>query len=134
MTTPEAQGERDLAAVLSDFARTMATDFPIQGILDELVRRIVGVLPITAAGVTLIAPGIAPRYVAASSEAALQFEQLQTELDEGPCIEAYKSGIAIAIPDLTLDSRFPRFTPKAWLPAWRPCSRSRSIRGPSRAC
>ena len=113
MSTPESQGERDLAAVLSDFARTMATDFPIQGILDELVKRIVGVLPITAAGVTLISPGIAPRYVAASNDAALQFEQLQTELDEGPCIEAYKSGIAIAIPDLRREPRFPRFAPKA---------------------
>ena len=29
----------DLADVLSEFARTMATDFPIQGILDHLVGR-----------------------------------------------------------------------------------------------
>ena len=43
--------------MLSEFARTMVTDFPIQGILDHLVRRIVDILPITAAGVTLIAPG-----------------------------------------------------------------------------
>ena len=42
--------EEKLSAVLSDFARTMATDFPIQGILDHLVERIVDVLPVTAAG------------------------------------------------------------------------------------
>ena len=49
----------------------MATDFPIQGILDHLVERIVQIMPITGAGVTLIAEGSAPRYVAASSEAAM---------------------------------------------------------------
>jgi hypothetical protein len=46
--------------VLSEFARTMVTDFPIQGILDHLVLRIVDILPITAAAVTLIAPGSNP--------------------------------------------------------------------------
>jgi diguanylate cyclase (GGDEF)-like protein len=38
----------DLSDVLSEFARTMITDFPIQGILDHLVKRIVEILPVTA--------------------------------------------------------------------------------------
>ena len=71
--------EQKLSDVLSEFARTMVTDFPIQGILDHLVERIVDVLPITAAGVTLISPGTDPRYVAASDESALRFEELQTD-------------------------------------------------------
>ena len=83
--------DQQLSDVLSEFARTMVTDFPIQGILDHLVQRIVNVLPITAAGVTLISPGIDPRYVAASNGSALQFEQLQTELGEGPCLAARAS-------------------------------------------
>ena len=36
--------ERQLSEVLSEFARTMITDFPIQAILDHLVERIVDVL------------------------------------------------------------------------------------------
>jgi diguanylate cyclase (GGDEF)-like protein len=103
----------DLSVVLSEFARTMLTDFPIQGILDHLVKRIVDVLPITAAGVTLIAPGLDPRYVAASDESALRYEKLQTELDEGPCLAAYGSGEAISVPDLRLEDRFPAFSPRA---------------------
>jgi diguanylate cyclase (GGDEF)-like protein len=103
----------DLSTVLSEFARTMLTDFPIQGILDHLVKRIVDVLPITAAGVTLIAPGLDPRYVAASDESALRYEKLQTELDEGPCLAAYGSGEAISVPDLRLEDRFPAFSPRA---------------------
>ena len=81
--------ERRLSDVLSEFARTLVTDFPIQAILDHLVVRIVDVLPISAAGVTLISPGSDPHYIAASDDAAMRFEQLQTELGEGPCLVAY---------------------------------------------
>lgn len=47
--------------MLTQFARTMVTDFPIEAILNRLVERIVEILPITAAGVTLIEPGAFPR-------------------------------------------------------------------------
>jgi diguanylate cyclase (GGDEF)-like protein len=106
--------EQQLSHVLSEFARTLVTDFPIQGILDHLVQRIVDVLPITAAGVTLISPGMDPRYVAASDESALRFEQLQTELGEGPCVAAYRTGDAVAVADLREDPRFPKFGPRAF--------------------
>ena len=105
--------KEDLSDVLSEFARTMVTNFPIQGILDHLVRRIVDIMPITAAGVTLIAPDLEPRYVAASDASALLYEKLQTELGEGPCLAAYTTGAAIAIPDLKCEERFPAFTPRA---------------------
>jgi diguanylate cyclase (GGDEF)-like protein len=105
--------KEDLADVLSEFARTMVTNFPIQGILDHLVVRIVDILPITAAGVTVITPGLEPRYVAASSPSALRYEKLQSELGEGPCLAAYRTGQAISAPDLTVEHRFARFTPRA---------------------
>ena len=105
--------EKQLSGVLSEFARTMLTDFPIQGILDHLVQRIVDILPVTAAGVTLISPHTDPEYVAASNDDALKYEQLQTELGEGPCIEAYESGKAVSIPDLREEIRFPKFTSHA---------------------
>ncbi len=105
--------KEDLSDVLSEFARTMVTDFPIQGILDHLVKRIVEIMPITAAGVTLIAPGLEPRYVAASDLSALRYEKLQTELGEGPCLAAFGADAAISVPDLRLEGRFPRFSPRA---------------------
>src|SRR3981081_1079696 len=105
--------EQQLSEVLSEFARTMVTNFPIQGILDHLVTRLVDVLPISAAGVTLISPGTDPRYVAASDESALRFEELQTELGEGPCLLAYQTGEAVAVADLRDEVRFPMFAPRA---------------------
>ena len=98
-----------LAAVLVEFARTMITDFSIQGILDRLVESIVDMLAISCAGVTIIEAGAAPRYIAASDAAALEFEKLQTELGEGPCIAAYQSDRPVIIPDLRAEERFPRF-------------------------
>jgi diguanylate cyclase (GGDEF)-like protein len=101
--------EGRLSDVLSEFARTLVTDFPIQAILDHLVGRIVDVLPVTGAGVSLISPGEDPWYVAASDEMALRFEKLQSELGQGPCVAAYESGEAVSIPDLSKDDRFPEF-------------------------
>lgn len=105
--------EDKLSAVLSEFARTLVTDFPIQGILDHLVERIVEILPITAAGVTLISAGKAPRYVAASNDAALRFEKLQASIWQGPCLEAYETGKAVAVANLRADTRFPQFAAEA---------------------
>src|SRR5450755_4619825 len=105
--------DSDLSRVLSEFARTLTTDFPIQGILDHLVKRIVEVLPISAAGVALISPASPPHYSAASDASALRFERIQTEMGEGPCLMAYNTGEAVAVPDLVYDTRFPTFGPPA---------------------
>ena len=102
-----------LSVVLSEFARTLVTDFPIQGILDHLVRRIVDIMPISAAGVSLISPTSQPHIVAGSDESAVRYEHLQTTLGEGPCLAAYETDGPISIPDLAQDDRFPRFAKSA---------------------
>ena len=99
--------------MLSEFARTLVTDFPIQGILDHLVLRIVDLLPIEAAGVSLISPTKNPRLIAGSDESAVRYEQLQTALGEGPCVAAFETDEPISIPDLAEDDRFPRFAEQA---------------------
>jgi diguanylate cyclase (GGDEF)-like protein len=105
--------EHRLSAVLSEFARTMVTDFPIQAILDRLVHRIIEILPVTAAGVTLIGENREPHYIAASDESALRFESLQTRLGQGPCLAAYLTGQPVAVPDVANDQLFSLFSPAA---------------------
>jgi diguanylate cyclase (GGDEF)-like protein len=56
---------------------------------------------------------MAPRYIAASDKNALRFERLQTKIGEGPCLSAFESGEPVAVPDLTMDGRFPHFAPAA---------------------
>lgn len=105
--------EDGLSVVLSEFARTLVTDFPIQGILDHLVGRIVDILPIDAAGVSLISPTTHPHLIAGSDESAVRYEHLQTELGEGPCLAAYETDGPISIPNVVDDTRFPRFAKSA---------------------
>ena len=102
-----------LSDVLSEFARTLVTDFPIQGILDHLVLRIVDILPVEAAGVSLISPTTHPRFIAGSDESAMRYERLQAELGEGPCLAAFDTDVPISVPDLADDGRFPRFAEQA---------------------
>lgn len=102
-----------LAVVLADFARNLLTEFPVQAILDRLVDRIVQILPITAAGVTLIANDVDPHYISASSDDALRFEQLQSKLGEGPCVTAFETGQPVSVADLEDDERFPQYATQA---------------------
>lgn len=104
---------RQLSDLLSEFARTLVTNFPIQSILDHLVVRIAEVLPIGSAGVTLISETLEPRHIAASDESALRFVKLQTEMGEGPCMSAYRTGNAVVVPELREDQLFPNFSPRA---------------------
>lgn len=107
------KSEDDLATVLSEFARTMMSDFPIQTVLDRLVRRIVDILPIDAAAISLMSLNTDPRIIAGSDASATRYEHLQTVLGEGPCIAAYESNQQISIADLAEDDRFPRYTRQA---------------------
>jgi diguanylate cyclase (GGDEF)-like protein len=107
-----SQSEK-LADLLADFARTLGGDFRVQDILDHLVERIVDVLPVTGAGVMLMGAGNDLPFVAASNEAIQAIETLQNELGEGPCLEAYRSGQAVAVPDLSEDDRFADFSERA---------------------
>ena len=76
--------EPRLTAVLSDFARTLVTGSSIQDILDHLVVRIVEMLPVTAAGVSLMRPDEPPRFLATSDGTALRYQELQDRLRRGP--------------------------------------------------
>lgn len=105
--------EGKLAQVLSDLARTMITDSPMQGIADRLAKCIVEVLPVTSAGVTLIVPETGSRYTAASDATALRYEQLQNDIQDGPFHVAHATGEAVRVADLHADVRFSQFAAAA---------------------
>ena len=105
--------EQRLATVLVDFARTLTTDFSIQTILDQLVDRVVEVIPVDGAGVLLMDSDTEHHFVAASDDVILGVEALQMDLQEGPCLEAYRAGRHVAVRDLTQDTTFLHFSPAA---------------------
>jgi diguanylate cyclase (GGDEF)-like protein len=105
--------ELPLTRVLIEFAEILGTDFSVPTILDHLVNRIVDLVPITGAGVMLMNAEQELRFVAASNDAVRIIETLENELHEGPCLTAYQTGEQVAVPDLNVDVRFPRFSPRA---------------------
>lgn len=105
--------EQRLTAVLVEFARTLTADFSIQTILDRLVQRVVEVIPVDGAGVLLMDSDVEHHFVAASDDAILGIETLQMDLQEGPCLVAYRTGRAVAIRDLANDTTFTHFSPAA---------------------
>jgi diguanylate cyclase (GGDEF)-like protein len=113
-TSPaQVNSDRQLARVLVEFAKTLGTDFPVQKILDRLVLRVLDVVPVTGAGVMLMGDGDELHFVAASDDRIQQIQVLQNELAEGPCLQAYRTSRPVAVPDLSVDDRFPRFSPRA---------------------
>ena len=107
---PSASG---LTQVLVEFAQAMADEMSMQRILDHLVTRMAEVLPVTGAGVMLMGDGDELHFVAASNDVVLRIESLQNELHEGPCLQAFRTGEAVFLSDLTADVRFPRFSQRA---------------------
>jgi diguanylate cyclase (GGDEF)-like protein len=105
--------DQPLTQVLVEFAEILGTDFSVPMILDHLVKRIVDILPITGVGVMLMGAAQELHFVAASNGTVMSIEALQNELIEGPCLDAYNTGKAVAVPDLSVDDRFPRFSPRA---------------------
>jgi diguanylate cyclase (GGDEF)-like protein len=105
--------DAQLVAVLSEFARTLLTDYPVKAILDRLVRRIGDVLPLSGASISLVAPGWGSNHVAASSELGLRLARVQSGMHEGPANDAFVTGDTVSAPDLTTDDRYPLFAQAA---------------------
>ena len=110
--------EAKLSAVLCELAQTLVSDTPVRGILDHLVERTVELLPVTAAGVSLLEPASPSAVTVASNDVAHRCERLQLELGEGPGPSAVECGEVVAVPDLGAgDDRFGRAAADAGIAA-----------------
>ncbi|WP_405976719.1 GAF and ANTAR domain-containing protein [Streptomyces sp. NBC_00988] len=92
----------------------MVADFDLMDFLSLLTDRCVGLLGVSAAGVLLADRNGELRVVAASSERVRVLELFQLQNDEGPCLETFRTGAPVSIPDVTTEiHRWPRFAAQA---------------------
>ena len=70
---------------------------------------IAAILGVAGAGVMLEDGDGRLRFVAASDPVLRTLERLQIEFDEGPCLQAYRTGEVVQAADLGGDTPFPRF-------------------------
>lgn len=96
---------------LVEMADTLVDDFDVVDMLTRLTDRCVTVLGVSAAGVMLASPGGDLRLVASSSEAMRILELFELQAQEGPCLDAFRTGERVEPEDLQAGSgRWPRFS------------------------
>lgn len=103
-----------LVRSLVELADNLVDEFDIVDVLSLLSDRCVHALGVDAAGVMLAAPSGALQVVASSSEAMHTLELFQLQSDQGPCLEAFRTGEQVVNLDLAAaGGRWPRFAPRS---------------------
>jgi GAF domain-containing protein len=109
-----------LVRSLVELADNLVDDFDVVDVLSLLSDRCVHALGLTAAGVMLASPSGALQVIASSSDSMRTLELFQLQSDEGPCLEAYRTGEQVVNLDLAAEgSRWPRFAPRATAEGFR---------------
>lgn len=103
--------EADVIRSLVDLADTLVEDYDVVDLLTGLTDRCVQLLDVSAAGVMLASPNGDLRLVASSSEAMRIVELFELQAQEGPCLEAFRTGERVEHENLRAGSgRWPRFS------------------------
>ena len=109
-----------LARTFVELADTLVADFDVVDVLTLLTDRCVDVLDVGAAGLMLAAPEGDLRVMASSSEAMRVLELFELQSQEGPCLDAYRTGLPVLNQDLsTANGRWPRFAAEALAAGFR---------------
>jgi GAF domain-containing protein len=106
--------EADVARSLVEMANTLVDDFDVVDLLTGLADRCVSLLGVSAAGVMLASPAGRLGLVASSSEAMRLLELFELQAQEGPCLDAFRTGERVGPENLEADSgRWPSFSAAA---------------------
>lgn len=106
--------QRDVAEVLTDFARTLADRRNVSAVFDALVAYTTDLLGVDGVGVLLLGEDGSLAVATASNSMAGQIEQLEAELAEGPCTDSIRSGTYTLVPNLEAAvDEYPNFAPRA---------------------
>jgi transcriptional regulator with GAF, ATPase, and Fis domain len=114
LTVMAATVDERLAQAFVELADTLVAGYDLMEFLQTLTDRCVDLLEVDAAGLLLADGRGALRLLAASTEQARVVELFQIQNDEGPCLDCYRTGVAVSVPDLAAaQGRWPLFAPVA---------------------
>ena len=92
--------EADVVQSLVEMADTLVDDYDVVDMLTGVADRCVHVLGVSAAGVMLASPAGSLGLVASSSEAMRLLELFELQAQEGPCLDAFRTGEPTSQEDL----------------------------------
>jgi GAF domain-containing protein len=103
----------DLTTAYSQLLGLLIDTPSVDAFLNEVARLAADVVtPAAAAGIT-IRRNDQPFTVATSNNLAAQVDEIQYGGDEGPCLDALRTGVLVQVDDLTQDERWNRYRPHA---------------------
>ena len=104
----------DAMRSVAEMADTLVDDYDVVDLLTGLADRCVSLLGVTAAGVMLASPAGSLGLVASSSETMRLLELFELQAQEGPCLDAFRTGERVEHQDLEAESgRWPSFSAAA---------------------
>ena len=107
----ETSRDQTIVDSLVAMADNLVTDFDVVDLLTSLADRCVRVLGVSAAGVMFASPAEELRLVASSSEAMQVVELFELQAQEGPCLDAFRTGERVQHENLRAGTgRWPRFS------------------------
>jgi GAF domain-containing protein len=106
--------EQDLLTAFLEFADTIVDEYDVVEFLHRLAQRCVDLLNTSEAGIMLANRDGTLHYVASSSERMRLIELFELQHDEGPCLDAFRTGDAVHASLMNHEAaRWPRFAPHA---------------------
>jgi transcriptional regulator with GAF, ATPase, and Fis domain len=106
--------ERRLTRAFVELADSLVTGFDVADLLHDLVARATDILAVDVAGLLLSDQQGNLRLLASSTEATRMLELYQLQSAEGPCLDCFRAGKPVLVPDLASASdRWPRFVAAA---------------------
>jgi GAF domain-containing protein len=117
MTTISAER---LAAVFVEVADTLVDEFDLREFLNKLAERAAGLVDASAVGLMLADQRGRLEFMAGSDESVRPVELFQLQNQEGPGLEAFRTGLPVINVDLAAEAaRWPRFVPRATAAGFR---------------
>ncbi|CAN5805422.1 GAF and ANTAR domain-containing protein [soil metagenome] len=102
-----------LTQTFVELADTLVSDFDVVDFLHILVTRSVELLDVAESGLMLADAEGTLHVMTSSSERTNLLELFEIQNEEGPCLDCYASGEAVACEDMTLEgTRWPVFAPE----------------------
>src|SRR5947207_5946440 len=110
----EMTREADVVRSLVEMADTLVDDYDVVDLLTGLADRCVDLLGVSAAGVMLASPAGGLGLVASSSEAMRLLELFELQAQQGPCLDAFRTGQRVGHENLDAGGgRWPSFSAAA---------------------
>ena len=109
-----------LAAIFVEVADTLVDEFDLHEFLHMLTERAAGLVDAAAVGLMLADQRGRLEFMAGSDENVRLVELFQLQNQEGPCLEAFRTGTPVINVNLVAAARrWPRFVPRATAAGFR---------------